>query len=378
MATVRKRRRWVWLVAAAVLLVLGAWLMRSAEPPERPPPPEVSLPRRMTHEDRERNEKRQTWLAPAVAFDGGLAPAPQRPKDPVLAMMPPEVKRGAMVAEVNAILNSELGPLMVACVFGDEGEGSLLTELRDAGLDPRTKLDRVAMMDDALVVTGDFRGARFRDFLPASGMTTKQYGKRGEIYEITRPDGGLEVLGSWDDQMLIAADDVASMKTLLDRLDGTGPQRPGVIDDSMAYGEVYGVIAGDAIADAVGSEDAKLGETIRQATRTVNLHADMSHDVGLVADVQPSDAAKTEELRRSLGSALALARMQAQARGKKDEAELFDLAHVRGAEEGGTFRLEAGLPYAYLEKSLKACVEKRKERRARRAAGLDAGPGDDE
>lgn len=367
MAT-RTRRRWVWLVVAAVLLVLGAWLMRSTEPPERPPPPEVVLPKRMTNEEKDRNAKRQTWLPPAVVLDGGLPPAPQRPKDPVLAMMPPEVKRGAVVAEINAILNTDLGGLMAECVFGDEDEGSFLTQLRDAGLDPRTKLDRVAMMDDAFVVTGDFRGARFREFLPTEGLTTKQYGRSGEIYEIARPDGGVQVLGSWDNQMLIAADDEEKMKALLDRLDGVGPQRPGVIDDSQAYGEVYGVVAGDALADVVGSEDAKLGETIRQAARSVRVHADMSHDVGVVADIDSSDPSKTEDLRRSLGSALALARMQAQARGKKDEAEILDLAHVRGAEGGG-FRLEAGVPHGYLEKSLKACIARNKERRSRRDGG---------
>ena len=35
----KKRSPVLWLVLAAVLLALGAWLMRAAEPPERAPTP---------------------------------------------------------------------------------------------------------------------------------------------------------------------------------------------------------------------------------------------------------------------------------------------------------------------------------------------------
>ena len=71
--------------------------------------------------------------------------------------------------------------------------------------------------------------------------------------------------------------------------------------------------------------------------------------MGLVADVQSQDPAKTEELRRALGGALSLARMQAQAKGKTEQADLLDLAHVRSAGGGTDFRLEAGLPYEYMD-----------------------------
>ena len=54
--------------------------------------------------------------------------------------------------------------------------------------------------------------------------------------------------------------------------------------------------------------------------------------------------------------------MQAQARGKTDEADLLDLAHVRSAEGGSDFRLEAGLPYEFMEKTFKKCIADRKER----------------
>ena len=352
----RRRTPWVWLVVAALLLAGGAWLMRGAEPPERAPPPPVRLPTRMTGTERTRAENRRTWV-PQVSPDAGLM-APPPAKDPVLAMMPAEVKRGAVVAEFNAIVNSELGGLMTECVFGG---GEFLGELRDAGLDPTTKVDRVAMVDDSLVVTGDFKNAGWKKFLPADAVA-KGYGSKGELIEVRREDGGVETFATWGGQMFVAGGDEASQKAILDRLDGNGPQTTRVLDDSMAYGEVYGVLASGMLADLIGQQDARLGETIRQSAKSVQLHMDVSHDVGLVADVESQDPTKTEELRRSLGSALSLARMQAQARGKTDEADLLDLAHVRSAEGGSDFRLEAGLPYEFMEKTFRKCIADRKER----------------
>lgn len=364
----RRRTGWVWLVVAALLLAGGAWLMRGAEPPERPPPPPVRLPTRMNQDERVRADNRRTWVPQAAPDAGASAPPPAR--DPVLAMMPAEVKRGAVVAEFNAIVNSELGGLMTECVFG---EGEFLGELRDAGLDPTTKIDRVAMIDDSLVVTGDFKNAGWRKFLPPDAVA-KGYGQQGELIEVQREDGGVESFATWGGQMFVAGGDEASQKALLDRLDGNGPQTTRVLDEGMAYGEVYGVLASDALADLIGRQDARLGETIRQSAKSVQVHMDVSHDLGLVADVGSQDPAKTEELRRALGSALSLARMQAQAQGKTEQADLLDLAHVRSAEGGSDFRLEAGLPYEFMEKSFRECIAARRERALRRDAGASPGP----
>ena len=332
--------------------------MRGAEPPSRPPPSPVRLPTRMNGNEHLRADNRRTWVP--LPFDAGAPAAPPPARDPVLALMPSDVKRFAVVAEFSAIINSELGGLMTACLFGDD---DFLGELRDAGMDPITKVDRVAMIDDSLVVTGDFKDARWKKFLPGDAVA-KDYGRQGQVIEVGREDGGVETFAVWGGQMFIAGGDQASQKAILDRLEGNGPQARPVLDDTMAYGEVYGVIASSMLAELIGTQDARLGETIRQSAKSVQLHMDVSHDVGLVADVQSGDPQKTEELRRSLGSALSLARMQAQAKGKREEADILDLAHVRSAEGGTDFRLEAGLPYAYMEKVFRQCVADRKERRA--------------
>lgn len=338
--------------------------MRGAEPPSRPPPPPVRLPKRMNGDEHLRADNRRTWV-PVMVNDAGLLVAPPPARDPVLALMPAEVKRAAVVAEFNAIVNSELGGLMSECLFGED---DFMSDLRDAGLDPVTKVDRVAMIDDSMVVTGDFKNSGWKKFLP-EGAVSKGCGRQGEVLEVQRADGGVQTFATWGGQMFIAGGDEASQKAILDRLEGNGPpQATPVLNDSMAYGEVYGVIAAGALADLIGRQDARLGETIRQSARSVQLHMDVSHDVGLVADIESGDPQKTEELRRSLGSALSLARMQAQAQGKTEQADLLDLAHVRSAEGGTDFRLEAGLPYEYMEKAFRECIAERKKEREAPAA----------
>jgi hypothetical protein len=355
----RKQTPWVWLIVAALLLVAGAWLMRGAEPPEPPPPPPVRLPTRMSGSERIRADNRRVWVPPAVE-DAGVAVPPQRPQDPVLALIPSEVKRGAVVAEFNAIMNSELGGLMADCFFA---EGAFLNDLRDAGLDPVKQVDRVAMIEDSLVVTGDFKNAGWKKFLPENAVS-KGYGRSGELIEVARPDGGTDSFATWGGQMFVAGGSEAELKTILERLEGGGPrQGKPAVDDSMAYGEVYGVVAADALAELLGQEDPKLAEALRQSAKILQLHMDISHDVGLVADVKGDDPQKTEELRRTIGSALSLARMQAQAKGKTDQADLLDLARVESAEGGTDFRLQAGVPHEFMKKALEQCAERRKARR---------------
>ncbi len=353
----KQRTPWVWLVVAVLLLGAGAWLMRGAEPPDRDPLPPVRLPTRMNPGEQQRAEERRTWLPPPVP-DAGPA-QPTRPRDPVLAMMPSAVETGAVVAEFNAIINSEIGGLMTECLFGDAD--GLLGELRDAGLDPTAAIDRVAMIDDALVMTGNFKNAQWKRFVPGNAVA-RGYGQNGELIEVPLRDGGLGSFATWGGQMFIAGGDEASQKVILDRLDGTGPRGTPVVDDSMAYGEVYGVLTAQALSTLVGDEDPRLAELLERSAKSVQVHMDVSHDVGMVADVQPTDGQASEDLRRALGSALSLGRMRAQAEGKTDEADILDLARVRAAGGAGGFRLEAGLPYEYMARTFRKCIDDRKRR----------------
>lgn len=356
------RRAWRWLGAAVLLLVLAAALMFSGDPPIPHEYSEANLPKRMSDDERLRNDQRRTLLELPQLNDAGriVAPAPP-PRDPVLAIMPAEIKRVAVVAEFNAIVNSDIGTLMMDCLFkGDEGDERFLNSLRDAGLDPTRNIDRLALIDDAFVVTGSFKSVPFGE-LGGTKPTTKDYGRQGKIYEWPQPDGGTATGATWGDQMLIGGVDEASLKTILDRLDSSNA-RPATqaLSEDQAYGEVFGVVTADAVSELIGRQDQQLADTFRSAAKNVQLHADVSHDVGLVADIDGADSEKTEQLRRALGGALSLGRMQAQAKGRTDEAQLLDSASVAAAGNG-RFRMQAGLPYEYMKKVFQDCVDRKHE-----------------
>ncbi|MGV3625214.1 MAG: hypothetical protein ACO1OB_30655 [Archangium sp.] len=363
----RKRSRsWVWLVVAALLLIAGAWLMRGAEPPERPPPPPVTIPKRMTQVERERAEQRKED-AVLTAKDAGLPIDSRDVRDPVLALMPEKIESQAVVAEVNAIINSDLGPALIDCLF----EPEFLEQGRDAGFDLTKNLDRVAVIDDAFVLSGQFGDVWSRAFPDAVG---RDYGRRGRIIPV---EGQRQMfIATWNDQITVMSRSEQEAMALLDRLDGSGPRiAQPVLNDSMAYGEVYGVFAAEALASLVQDEQAQLADTIRQTAKNARLHMDVSHDVGLSADIEANDPKQADELRRTLGGALSLARMRAQAKGEKEAADILDLARVRGTQEGsGSFQLEAGLPYEFMKTTFENCAKERRTRKEARKAKQDAAP----
>jgi hypothetical protein len=355
--TFQTKRRWLWLLAAGALLLLGALVMHSGDASTRREAPSVRLPKRMSHDEVVRTETRRTLLLSTL--DAGVVAAPSRPRDPVLALVPAQLKRGAVVAEFNALVNSDLGALMMGCVFGDEN--GMLAQLADAGFNASTQVDRVAFIDDNMVVTGDFKQSPWKRLLPAEPVSWR-YGDKGNIYQFG--DGSRQqTFAVWNGQMMLSGGSEASQRQMIDRLEGRAPSVESAIDESMAYGEVYGLVSADALAQMLGRADPRLSETLRRSANTVSLHLSASHDVGLVADIDGKDAAQSEDLRKALGSALSLARMQAQANGESQNAELLDLARVGAANAGAGFRLEAGLPYEFMQKNLTDCIARQKERR---------------
>jgi hypothetical protein len=350
------KRRWPYLVAAVILLGLGAWLTSGGDP-VRIEPKDVEMPRRQTSQERKRVEERRTLPAPVAAVVLPDQPPP-RPRDPVLAAMPHEVKQLAMVVEANALRNSDLGDAMVACFMA--GAPGALDEARDAGFDPLSQLDRVSLFDETLMMTGNFSGVR----LPSE--STETYGDATLFHQTE------QTAAVWRGQAMLfgAPEDV---KQAIDRLEGRGPSEPPALNEASAYGELYGLLKPDAMAKLFDGVDPKLSEFMKVAAQSVELHVDAMHDVGVVADVKGGDPAQVNDLRRMMGGAVAAARARAVAEGHPEAAEVLDLSRVMGAEgDGKSFRLELGLPYDLLKAQLDRCVTDAKKRTAQRVAA-DAG-----
>ncbi|MBL8955913.1 MAG: hypothetical protein JNK82_34380, partial [Myxococcaceae bacterium] len=355
-----------YLVAAVLLLVAGAYLTSGGEPPKTVQFKQVKMPRRADDEDRARAVSR-VGAQPAHPEPPPPPPGapPPRPADPMLAALPPDVKEVAVVVEANALRNSDLGEALIACFTA--GAPEALGRVRDAGFDPLTQLDRVSMFDDTLMLTGDFTGI--------TGLGGGERYGEAQLTTTSSRDGSERTYGFWRGQAALIGTR-EEVKQAIDRLEGrvAAGEQP-VLKSSDAYGELYGVLKPAAFADALGDTEPQLAELIRSAAKSVDLHVDAMHDVGMVADVKGMDAQRVDELRRMMGGAIAAARARAMAKGEKEAADVLDLSRVLAPEKGGdSFKLELGLPYEMVKAQLDKCArEAPKRREARRAAASDGG-----
>lgn len=279
----------------------------------------------------------------------------------MLAAMPSTFEHGAVVVEANAVRHSPVGQLLVDCFVSRDG-GRMLDRFRnEIGINPLEDVDRVAVVDESVIVSGHFGAADWKKMFETDGVP---HGPNGTIYG----DGDDAFFGVWNGQIVVAAESKDQVRAALDRLDGKGGDAPAPFDDSLSYGEIYGVLSPTRFADALPSDQAELAARIRAAAARVELHVDTTRDVGIVADVTGPQSRETEELGKALGAALALGRLQAKAQGENDLVELMDLARV--VPEDGQFRLEMGLPLEVMEKHLRECVRRNEERREKMGTGI--------
>ncbi|RKG99071.1 hypothetical protein [Corallococcus carmarthensis] len=360
----RGRRR-VWLVGAVLLFAVGAFLMFTGQGDKPPAPePDVDFPRRMRGTDLERAEKRRTWVMPAVV-DAGVA-APVKPRDPLLAALPRGPGRTAVVIEANALRHSPVGELLMDCLLRDGGKN--LEQFKAlSGVDPLQDLDRLVVTDEGIILSGDFSKARYQELL--GERVSSDHGPGARVYEpgdttFTLPDGGTQrgrmdnAVGTWNNQMLVFGKSPDSVKTVLDRMDGRGVEDgPPLLDENSTYGEMYGVLAVEQLARLLGPDQAELARRLTDVAQNVELHLDTSGDVAMVANVSGLDAEKMTDLGKSLGGALSMARMKAQADGKEDLAQLLDFAKVR--PDGTSFKMELAVPLATIQEQLSWCREER-------------------
>jgi hypothetical protein len=358
----QQRRRGLWLVFAVVLFGLAAWLMLSGQGEEEaPPPPKVAFPNRLRPAERERMEKRRTYVTPVVDA-GTVAQQPVRPSDPVLAALPRGKGKTAMVIEANAIRHSPIGEMLVECLLNREG-ADLERFKKETGVDPLQDLDRMVLTDDGVILSGNFGDERLKGLLSSRGSTSYDYGDGARLFEPAapqpRPDGSTRrsgpQVGLWNNQMLVFGRSADGVKEVIDRVEGRGPDEPPVISESSTYGEMYGVISVEQLKKLFPPDQKELASRLAEVAENVELHVDASSDFAMTAQVKGADEAKVTDLGKSLGGALSLARMQAQAQGEKELAQLLDFAKVR--PDGNEFKLELAVPLDVIKQQLAFCRE---------------------
>jgi hypothetical protein len=357
------QRRRGWLLTAAVLFALAALFMLYGQEDAELVPAEVKVafPRRLRPQETERMEARRTLpllASPAAAKDPD---APPRPRDPLLAAMPQGRGRTAMVLEANALRHSPVGALLLDCLARRGGTRRLEQLREETGVDPLQDLDRVVVTPDGMMLSGNFSGAKM-DKLMREALR-ESYGDKGELFtqparRVDLPDGGSRereggVVGVWNRQLLVFGRDAAEVRQALDRVEGRAESGDPAISEEQTYGEIYGVLSAEDLSRLTGN--SPMSEEVRKSGARVELHVDASSDVGVVARVAGDDADKVRDLGKSLGGALAAARIKAQAEGDGRLGSLLELARVQPRD--GTFNLEVALPLPYLQQQLANCGE---------------------
>ncbi len=339
------------LLAAVLLAALAALLLAVSERPHdaRAAAPAPQFPRHVRTAEYRRLEERRTLPPPPAAVAAAASvedasPPPRR--DPFLLALPRDPKRALLVLEANALRHSRLGELFVDCVFRDPRHDPFEEVRRELGFDPLKDVDRVALADDGLVVSGFFGNAHFEQLRRESRVSS--YGEAGRVY---RPlDGesaeGELTVGTWGDHLVVAGDERFVEQTI-DRLEGRAADAPQVIPESLTYGEAYGVLPGDALKVLLRGENAELGERLARIASRIELHADAMRDVAVVARVSGDDEPGLEDLGKAFGAALAVGRFQARVRGDDRLVQLLE--HARVERGGRSFSVELALPIDVLE-----------------------------
>ncbi len=298
----------------------------------------------MERDERDRLERRRTLPEPP-APEAATVQRP-RPRDPMIAALPSTVKDAAIVVEVNALRNSPLGDLLVACFTGEGNQR--WRKLRSiAGIDPLKDIDRVAVVDDVVMVSGFLGQARWSELF--SRGTQERLDADTVLWtEDNQP------FAVWKDQMVITGKNRDDVLETLQRLEGGAPSTaPPVLSEEESYGEIYGAIAPAALTGALGGMKADIGR-LGTLARDIRLHVDAAHDVGIAADVRGDDAEGLADVGKAIGAALVVGRLNAAQQGDDTMAEVLDFARVHPSGKG--FQLEVGLPLAFFQKRLAECA----------------------
>jgi hypothetical protein len=347
-----------WLVLAAVLLGLGAWLMSGKTKPAtraefRP------FPTSQRSEEYQRMEARRTFVLPplaSAAASASAAPtAPPTPRDPLLVAFaaPADV---AMVVEARALLNTPVAELLLDCLSDQEKEG-FDRKMAEHGLDWKQSIERVALFKEegqdreVMAFQGKFASVDWKKLEPEA--ETRAVGPHGRL--LSKPGSTRETVGVWREELVLVGPPEA-VERAMKRLSGELPQGKPPLAENETYGEIYGVVGGEALAKLAPPE---MEEKMSKALSRMELHVDALDDILLVMDgtghqdEHGHGSQEVVELAKTMAAAVAVARVKARADGDDVLVDLLDQSRVRPFQGG--LRAEVAVPLETVKKHLKGC-----------------------
>lgn len=350
------RRRHLWLVAAILLILCAYWLTREDPRPAVAPAIEFPREQRPWEAERARERKKPPPPPPEAPAEPGRSARHEVERDPLLAAFSGGEDL-AVVVEVNALRHSPVVERLLDCMpkrLQDD-----LREMRDeTGLDPLVDVDRIALLGEAVAVSGFFGDLR-SDRFPSSPL-----GGRGKWLA----EGGPPFVALWNDEILLVSRREGEVEEAIDRLEGRLPAVEALPPD-LAYGEVYGRISPEAFRRFVS--DLPVGAAL-DGVRDVEIHANVQEAVGLVLDVHGDG--RMDDLMRVTRGAIAAARLAATEEGDPRAEAFFQLADVLPRGDG-RFSLELVASEALLDDWIREACKSFDEEEEAETLEADLGEG---
>ncbi len=349
-----------WLVGAGALVGAGGWLMTSGDPASTTAAaarhrdtlafPTYQRPAELTRETERRT------LAAASAPEGTSPTADgvkAAARDPLLIALAPDATT-ALVFEAGTILHAPVGQAMLACVSVTE-RARMESHAPVPGKTWLDLADRVGFSrspaGELVAMQGSMADIDFARFVPEATSRAPRAGVKR--LDVDRPDGRGELhLAVWHDAILLVSKEGSLVETAVQRLDTGGSGAKGALAESEAYGEIYGIVGAD---DLEALAPPELKGRLREVAAHAEVHVDAIDEVLLVVDMQGSDASQVLDLGKSMGAAMAVARLEAKREGEDALVRLMDLSRVRPYGEG-RLRAEVAIPTDLMTKSMKGCA----------------------
>lgn len=339
------KKRWGFLVVFAALLCLSAFLMSRGDKPKKPERAlRAEFPRFPQPWEEQRNQKRRTLAPPASSAADMDSYRPKR--DPLLVALPYEPKTSAVVFEVSALKESPIGQAWLDCMLEKQADEKDKKRGRDRfkeefGIDLLNDVERVAISSQKVAILSVAQGAA--DF-SRIGWDKRNFGERAVIYENEEKSA---VFATWGDELVLVGQSVKEIEASIDRLESKAPAHSPVIPDWSAYGDIYGALSPDELADMLPDEQSDIRDKLRNAVNRVDLHVDTSDDVAIVADVNGDSQDDIRDLAKTMGGALSVARVAAANDGDERLRELLDYATIHPND--GRFSIDVALPLEVLK-----------------------------
>jgi hypothetical protein len=345
-----RRNQRIWLAVAGMAIALTTLLMSMHSERERAGQPRVVFPKYLDDRARDRRAMRRQELSLLLARQTEEG-RQVRKEDPFLVAISGAAARGShMVIELEAFKKTPLGEIMTRCL--EEAEDGFFVEFEEkTGVSPVDLIERVAMTDDLFLIQGNFKDVNL-DALSGEDYMRVEEGDTVLYRSSDDPDLRDVKTALWKENILMFGDNTAALKESLGLLNGELPYDAEVISDDDAYGEIYGRMDVEEAAELFASK-GDFSERFTRVVDDVKIHMDATSNVAIVAQVFGEDTTAMENLARTLGGILAVARVTARAKNNDTLAELLDFARV--SNDGNTFDLELALPLDFLKEHMADC-----------------------